>query len=72
VGGDIELRTNLGRVADILQHGAVNRGEGASARAALARAKAGVLLAEDGALSDEEDVLAAELLLQLADQSICE
>ena len=47
----------------------MNRGEGAGAWAALSRSQAVVLLGKDCALGDEDDVLAAELLLQFADQA---
>mmetsp|Transcript_16388 Transcript_16388/g.32816 ORF Transcript_16388/g.32816 Transcript_16388/m.32816 type:complete len:220 (+) Transcript_16388:114-773(+) len=64
------LADNLGRVYNILQYGLVDGGQGSGHRAGALLCGLSVEgLGEDGSLSNNDHVSAAELLLELADNS---
>ena len=64
------LAQNLSRVHEILKDGIVDGGQSPAARALLlCLAVVAGLLGDDAALADDNDVLAAELLLELTNQA---
>jgi len=65
------LADDLSRVEDIVEDGLVHLGEGTAARAELTLlAVEASLLGQDTALSNNDDVLAAELLLEVLHQQV--
>lgn len=66
------LANDLSRVNEVRQEGVVNGSQSAGARAELAGVVARILGRKDSALGEDDDVLAREFLLQLADEASLE